>query len=130
MGNGLDRDREAYWLGYGSHVERMREDANPYEPGTVERESWLAGWIRAYCDQKGPKPWWTSKTLWLGAVTFVVSAAALSQQQLIATHPAMAAGAGIVIGAAVITLRAVTGSRSLSGVWPKNKLLQKKRIKR
>ena len=55
------------------------------------------------------KVWWQSKTIWINAITAATATlTALAGQQIVADHPAIAAGIVAVIGGLNIALRIIT----------------------
>jgi hypothetical protein len=55
------------------------------------------------------KRWWQSKTIWVNAITAATATlTVLGGQQIVADHPAIAAGIVAVIGGLNIALRLIT----------------------
>jgi hypothetical protein len=55
------------------------------------------------------KSWWQSKTIWINAITAATATlTVLGGQQIVADHPAIAAGIVAVIGGLNIALRIIT----------------------
>jgi hypothetical protein len=55
------------------------------------------------------KAWWKSKTIWINAITAATATlTVLSGQQIVADHPAIAAGLVAALGGLNVILRIIT----------------------
>jgi len=64
---------------------------------------------RVFAMSEKSKSWWQSKTIWVNAITAAMATlTVLGGQQIVADHPAIAAGIVAVIGTLNIALRIIT----------------------
>lgn len=98
-------NKAAFWHGYG----RYREGVNYTD--LPKGADYLAGWCYGLTEgrRKGlPKPWWQSRTTWVGVAMGLASILSTVDPSMITDNPRAVSALAAVVAAAVIVLRRVT----------------------